>query len=353
MIAYWINVASYAVQGPLWNLFPRINYNEYCRSHWWQEIVYLTNINALTGKDAAVKTCTGWTWYLTLDMQMFIVAALLLSLRPIPKLRKVVIGLVIFCIFGSIAEAYIHSYILDAPWALNTPPNAQYLYCDVLGRASPFFIGIGSGIFWNHHKKPPVGWVAWASGLFSMTMILGNVFLPYSNMPEHGFAVGAGDKWSQGFTNVYNALSRALWGLDIALICWALMAVPAWLRKPLDWSGWSVFAKLSYGAYLWHQIVVRSIFYSTKDYLLFTPFGAICHWIIFVFIAYSVAAVCYILIEAPCAKLDPVSLIMKAHSKPGSQEASTREVSPEPLLPESRLGARSSQTPANDHSRLV
>lgn len=57
--------------------------------------------------------CVGHSWYLNVDMQLFILSPLLLL--PLKKYRKTVIGLIIVLILASIAAAFEVAWRYDMP----------------------------------------------------------------------------------------------------------------------------------------------------------------------------------------------------------------------------------------------
>merc|ERR1719316_2541645 len=98
VLAYWINLARFAVGGPLWKMFDNLNTVQYCQEHWWANLLYVSNMHApnhslFQEADAseAIQTCMGWTWYLTLDMQMHVVGSLLLVLYQFKWSRPIVV----------------------------------------------------------------------------------------------------------------------------------------------------------------------------------------------------------------------------------------------------------------------
>ena len=53
---------------PLWNPFAQ-NGADKCKKYWWTNLLFIQNIYPWRLLDE----CVGWTWYLAIDMQLFLV----------------------------------------------------------------------------------------------------------------------------------------------------------------------------------------------------------------------------------------------------------------------------------------
>lgn len=313
VLCYWINVARFPVAGPLWHMFDEKNTLAYCRAHWWENLLYATNFHAPNpavdprgDKFEAIQTCMGWTWYLTMDMQIYVVAALVLSLYGLGRLRTALVGVLAAVPLFDVVLGGVRSAAVAAPFSMVNPAYMP-LYADVVLRAAPFMLGCLAGVYWHYRRAAPAGWRAWACGLGGGALLLANLLLPWTNIPAEGLLVPVGgtstSPWSQATTNVWNALQRPLYGAGLSLTLLALPACPEWLMRPLQWRGWGVLAKLTYGAYLWHIVVLWSALYGTPDYIYFTFWSTMARWLGVTIGAFVAAALSYVLVEAPCASL--------------------------------------------------
>ena len=60
--------------------------HDLCQEHWWQNLLYINNFYY----DESMMSCMGVTWYLAVDMQMFIIAPLVIW--PLWKFPKIGLG---------------------------------------------------------------------------------------------------------------------------------------------------------------------------------------------------------------------------------------------------------------------
>jgi len=65
----------------------------------------------------------------------------------------------------------------------------------------------------------------------------------------------------------------------------------------------SPFATLTYGAYLWHPVIVKILAGSAEDYYMYSPLDAIERTVFVVVLAYVASMLSWVLIEKPMATL--------------------------------------------------
>ena len=63
-----VSLMKFTAEGPLWNQFAQ-NGADKCKKYWWTNLLFIQNIYPWRLLDE----CVGWTWYLAIDMQLFLV----------------------------------------------------------------------------------------------------------------------------------------------------------------------------------------------------------------------------------------------------------------------------------------
>ena len=134
---------------------------EGCRDHGWQNILYISNLHWLVGEEA-VMSCLGHTWYLAIDMQLFIFCSL-----PIIWLlwRWEKAGLVVLGLAGLTATAVPLGLAWARDWPFSSmlpgegqggPAGMDYMlefYIVPWCRGQPYCVGLLLG--WALHKLRP------------------------------------------------------------------------------------------------------------------------------------------------------------------------------------------------------
>ncbi|CAH0554818.1 unnamed protein product [Brassicogethes aeneus] len=227
-----------------------------CRTYWWSVLLYVQNwfnVNDI---------CIGQSWYLSVDMQIFILTPLVLI--PLIKWRKLGIMLLIGLTIAGIAIPFGVTYALDlkssmaADEQLDSFDYMDYYYEQSYARFGPYVIGMIFGyiIYMLKYKNLSDGklsssklmilalWCISLCGLFACT---------YGNAGV--FTGSTTDIISRSF---HNGLNRNAWAFAVCLII-SLCAlgyggpVNAFLSLPI----FQVLAKISYAIYLTHISVIQ------------------------------------------------------------------------------------------------
>ncbi|XP_060069288.1 nose resistant to fluoxetine protein 6-like [Ylistrum balloti] len=104
--------------GPLW---PREGIDTNCADTWWQNLLYINNFFKFE------KMCMAWSWYLSNDMQFFVISPLLL----VPLYRKKFVGLVTcgVVLFASLLTTGLlsshHQWVISAIIPTTTPESSS------------------------------------------------------------------------------------------------------------------------------------------------------------------------------------------------------------------------------------
>ncbi|KAK0082718.1 hypothetical protein PV325_009958 [Microctonus aethiopoides] len=140
--------------GPMWEA-PMTSQSNYCSKNWWRILLYVQNYGSSEN-----LMCLGYTWYLAVDMQLFLISPLIL----IPLIKKPKIGLSILgiLIIVSMIIPAIVAVRNKFSWSLLfnldetiTANMMFYYYVPTYTRAGPYLLGILIGNLLASKKYQP------------------------------------------------------------------------------------------------------------------------------------------------------------------------------------------------------
>ncbi|XP_022209524.2 nose resistant to fluoxetine protein 6-like [Drosophila obscura] len=267
-----------------------------CESGWFWTLLFVQNY-------ATSDFCLGHSWYLAVDMQLYIISPLLLiSLYKWGK--KAAAGIVVLVLLLSsclFATMMINNYSMLIKTGFNGEASRK-LYMATHTHAAPWLIGFLFGYFLhlNRGKRFQLSQIAvWSGWVLSLAMIFTSIFAMYPAA-----------KWRAPLPSIleeslYYTLTRLAWPLALCWIVFACMQghgglANSFLSSPL----WQPLSRISYSVYIWHMFVEEAnsrisrtnTYYS--DYTVMQTF-----WSDFGF-SLLMAYVLYIIIEAPLGGLD-------------------------------------------------
>ncbi|XP_019872410.1 nose resistant to fluoxetine protein 6 [Aethina tumida] len=216
-----------------------------CDQYWWRNVLYINNLFPRS------EMCMSWSWYLSLDMQMFIIVAFLLVLSTICifSTTLLAVSLVIVNIVSMTYKAYTIAYIPTLDEQFRTLDD---IYDLPWHRCGPYVVGFITSyilmVKWEMKltlsRKTRI--VLWC--LFPM-LNLWILFTLYTR------------QISVEFSAIYMGVARTLWGVGIA---WVLVAcctgnAPA-LEKFLSFRGFVPLSRFTYCSYLLNPLVSHIIY---------------------------------------------------------------------------------------------
>ncbi|KAJ1363086.1 hypothetical protein KIN20_022853 [Parelaphostrongylus tenuis] len=131
-----------------------------CQQHWWRDMLYINNFFTDS------EDCYGITWYLAVDMQLYIVApAFLIALYISPLVGYTVL---LLCSGASVVYTYLITYRDDLPAISLTKfrdRNGELFSTEFYKlpwtRCPPYLIGIGVGYFLLKSKQGDRKFLRW------------------------------------------------------------------------------------------------------------------------------------------------------------------------------------------------
>ena len=123
-----------------------------CSDNWWRAVLLIDNLFD------NYKNCVGWGWYLSNDIQLFIVCLIpMFVYSAISKIlgKMIVVLLLVASVISSIYVSY--KYNLLIPFWTNIKPELSGIqfvkyYIKPYCRGGPYFLGLLFGISYREHK---------------------------------------------------------------------------------------------------------------------------------------------------------------------------------------------------------
>nr|XP_016936647.1 nose resistant to fluoxetine protein 6 [Drosophila suzukii] len=291
-----------------------VNFDDYssCEDTWYLTLLYVQNV-------ATNRLCISHSWYLAVDMQLYIFAPfLLISLYKWGKKAAagifVLMMLLACCLFSIMV---INNLSLGS----SGEESMRKLYYATNTRASPYLIGILFGYFLHlnrgkHFKLNRIcvilGWLVGLSLIATcMFAVYGQNTLP---IVEEAF---------------YVTLTRIAWPLGLCWVVFACMQgygglATSLLSSPL----WQPMSRLSYSAYIFHMFIEGLNGGITHTSTYFSDYQVMLRFWSDLGFTMLFSYLMHILIEAPFASLEVLLLPTKraSPSKPPVVETKIAEV---------------------------
>ncbi|XP_037072333.1 nose resistant to fluoxetine protein 6-like [Pollicipes pollicipes] len=261
IIAFSATWFSYIGDGPLWSLAK--GSQSRCQENWWKDLLYVQNIVDFK------RTCLGPTWYLAVDMQLFVFSPLVL----LPLVWRPVLGVLWLC---AVTVGFL--VLRVAIWAVDDLPPVQFElrpeHSDLFDRnykypwtrCTVWLVGIGLGFLLHKLRDRRVtlkpwqylpGWIAAFAVGISVVYGMHSYQMPWDPTPSKAVAVA------------YGGLHRLAWGLAVSWIIFACVTgYGGVINTFLSYPGFVPLSRLTYAGYLVHSDV---LFFGLRCAELTTP----------------------------------------------------------------------------------
>ncbi|EDW43345.1 nose resistant to fluoxetine protein 6 [Drosophila sechellia] len=265
-----------------------------CENGWYWTLLFVNNYTE--------EKCLGHTWYLSVDMQLFIISPIMLiALYKWGKKAAAGIFVLIVLLSGCLfATIMVNKYSLVLK---HFSMDAQKdLYFATHTHATPWLTGFLFGyiLHLNRGKKFQLSKVvAWSGWVLCLAMIFTSIFALYP------YAKWTGPELSTFAEASYYTLTRVGWCMAL---CWVIFAcmngygglANSFLSSPL----WQPLSRLSYSVYMWHMFFQEINIRSMRTNSYFSNYTIMLNfWSTFGF-AVLFAYVMHLVIEAPFGGLD-------------------------------------------------
>ncbi|XP_044737874.1 nose resistant to fluoxetine protein 6-like [Chrysoperla carnea] len=288
-----------------------------CQAYWWSSLLYIQNY---VNPD---KNCVGQSWYLSVDMQLYILSPLILI--PIGKWPKITSYLLGCLAILSIISPTVVAWHYEIPASGGQVDNwFRIYYAQLHTRAGPWIIGLAAGyvLFQTKHKKFRLNRVE----VTIMWILTGAVmlFIVFGNWP----IVNGDFVPSRLYNSLYIGFHRSVWALGLS---WIVFACIHGYGGPVNWilslSVFQFFAKLTYSLYLIHVPVQNYDRGTVRIPIIFNEFRILQSFFSTACLSTIIAIIWVLCFEYPFAVIDGV--IIKAVSslfKKNSAAKETKEI---------------------------
>ncbi|XP_071648560.1 nose resistant to fluoxetine protein 6-like [Temnothorax longispinosus] len=258
--------------------------HETCAKYWWRNLLYIHNF---FGIDAM---CMSWSWYLSNDMQFYVIAMAVLTLSTIyfytavTILSALLIGSII--LNGYISHVYEYVATFDEQQKL---ADIVYIRWNIWMSINPFIIGIFTGYILTKLKnnfvlKNKHIILCWFLGIICGVFV---ILLSYNQY----ISVLA----------IYVALNRTLWAICIACVVIACsIKHQGTVNQLLAFNGWIFpLSRLTYCAYLINPVIMQGIQLSSETSIHFEFLSCIIRTLGSITITYFCSYVLSLMFEMP------------------------------------------------------
>ena len=286
VVLFLFKVLSYVGSGPLWFL-PDVHY---CEKYWWTTILYISNFYPTAFSDQ----CFPLSWYLSIEMQLFIISPIFLLL--LYHCWKIGLSVIAGTMLINIAVIAILAGIKN--------PNANLMQGGIQGdaalsdftfssifekpycRINPYLIGIILGFVL--HKKWRVKSSLWVRlciyivlWMIAVAFCVTIVFGQYQTWNGHPF--------SKTENVMYLAFSSTIYSTGIALMIYACHnGYGGIINSFLSWGFWVPLNRLFFMVFLSFPIIFPLMYNTMRFRLIYTD------WVLTVLFSAAVLLLCFL-----------------------------------------------------------
>jgi peptidoglycan/LPS O-acetylase OafA/YrhL len=320
MLVYY-KIWPYLATGPFAPKFQDSIFRR-CDASWWSELTYTLNFIPFDSD----SVCMGWTWYLGDDMIFFIVGIIVL---PLYYRRKFLGWFTIALLSGAsfaltmwlVVKYHLGIYIFDDHYK----DYSYYAYSKPYTRIPAYFVGMCAAWFLDdlervHFITRPLQApekYKMAASLLALLSFVTLVFIIVIPVTDFG---ANKNSWSDWMSAIYLTFSRPLWAA-----CWAVITLLCYydliplVNNFLAHPWWTPLARLTYGAYLVHPMVIKLAAGRSMGFYNFSTMDLLYRWVGNCIMAYAGSGILWVLVERPAMTMTSMLLKRKppqAESKP-------------------------------------
>ncbi|XP_065885946.1 nose resistant to fluoxetine protein 6-like [Dysidea avara] len=295
-----INLVYHFAQGPLWSF----SFLVPCKDNWWYNLLYLGNVND------ANDICFGVSWYLFVDMQLYILSPIIILLLY----RYWYIGLMVISLvmIGATTVIGVQAGVSDDYYAnvVAHPENIDQttdLYMKPHYRVNTYLIGILLGyIFYKKYWITNLSINKWLKFLIYIVLWVAATVLCTTTM----FGAYNDDEFSKSQTIMYLMFNGPAWSIGLSIIIYICnTGYGGVVNSYLSWPVWEPLAKMTFGVYLCHIIIISIMYGTFQSTVILTDYiyAILCVFIVVTSFAWS--GVTFVFLELPVSKV--VSLCFK------------------------------------------
>jgi peptidoglycan/LPS O-acetylase OafA/YrhL len=334
VLAFFMFIFPLLSSGPFWMFSSTTASN--CNAYWWANLMFVNNL--VPAVSNFTSECMGWTFYLALDMQLFLTVPLLIfTYLALPVAGVVLTALhILVCLIsaGVLVTKYNMTSLISFGLPIDFAYNDNY-YSKPWTRAPPYYVGVLVAFAWDQIRlarkrqtaasQMPVNMLG-IETYAAMHMVDRRPRTPPCSMSAASqtmvcfLAMGvcsaivyapAGayqqptNEWDPSTNLAYTVLSRTAWATGVGMIL--LMCVSQSnnaLNQFLGYFVWQPFAKLTYSVYLLHPMVIQWFQFSQTQYVRFATVNLVMMFAAVFALSFCIAVLLYLAVERPFANME-------------------------------------------------
>lgn len=299
-------ITPYWSSGPYWRFYQAF-VNSHCSDSWWFTALYIQNF--IDPK----KLCMGWSWYLADDMQYYILSPLILIVYW--KNKAAGWAICIFGVFLCMATTLgicmsndlqeFQGFEFGAELGNYIPPGGKYgrlIYLPFYTRYSPYLIGFMCAFLLlergaTFRITPPIRTIIYIT---SSCIILVLSFITWSDS-NYG--------WTPWMNYVWITICRPIWSVGLgSLLIVCMVGYGGVFSSIMSRPFWVPYARLSYGAYIFHLVNLGSIYAGYKSGVTYTFGVGLYFFFGHLIIAFLLSFGNFFLVEKPLMNIESLFL---------------------------------------------
>ncbi|XP_063927525.1 nose resistant to fluoxetine protein 6-like [Zophobas morio] len=294
---------KYLGSGPKWP-YMFLYFQKNCQLYWWSTLLYVQNYVNIS------NMCVGQTWYLNVDMQLYLVSPLVLYvLFKYPKVCLPLMGTttllsILFTFYVTWQNEL--SAILSNFYTTHSVDYQNRYYLLTHTRFAPWVIGAVLGYFIFKLKHDEIA-LAMSRSVVSLAWVVCFGTIVTCIFGGHGTLRGPGyDKWGNA---LHIALVRPCWSLAIA---WVILACTSNNGGVANWilgsSMFQVLNRFTYGIFLTHVTLLYGVAYGRKTPVYFSEFDMVYQFGGTLLLCFGLAVLLVLTTECPAMAVEKILL---------------------------------------------
>ncbi|XP_058127296.1 nose resistant to fluoxetine protein 6-like [Anopheles ziemanni] len=268
LVLYSATLMRHNGSGPFWDSAMTLT-SGHCRSYWWSTLLYVQNyVNPR-------ELCLGHTWYLSVDMQLYLLAPLLIY--PLWRWGRRALLLVVALALASMVTVLVLFLVYDLRLSFLAVDDNRirhvHTYYPTHTRAGAWLVGVGVGYVLQRTRKHYVPLARWAVALgwtLAAATMLTILFADHPlQQPDYATNPLVADA-------LYEALNRVAWAGAVGWIVFACVnGYGGPVNRFLGATIWQPLGRLSYSIYLLHLPIQLMMAGSARLPYYFTDLHAV------------------------------------------------------------------------------
>jgi peptidoglycan/LPS O-acetylase OafA/YrhL/type II secretory pathway pseudopilin PulG len=315
VLGFYTQIAPHMGNGPFW--YQWLSLLQPCADYGWTNFLFVNNF--VPWNLSITQTCFYHSWYLAVDMQLFLMAPLLVYMYQFHAARGRCATVVVWAL--SVSVTVYLSYTRH--WSINTFDGAAVARFDIEAYAKPhiraqsYLVGMYVAMILPEdvlRQRSPWTYkhvIAMLTALSAMALVtFGTASGAYARRPcqykEWPQLDQCGSLWSPSLTFWYTALSRTVWTVGVGVVmhlCLGRSRGGNLVSSILSWKCWTPLSQLSFGVYLIHPIVIFVWQLAGREKQVFRLLTFAMDYLSVCVVSYVAALAAALLVEFPCAAL--------------------------------------------------